>query len=168
MRAQLGRRRAYDAPESEGDLMASLEQVKRVAVKAVDATNPVQLLYGVVEKANPLEIRIHEKLKLEEEFLDVAEHLTRHERIVSLEYLHPYNLPDTRIGDETKDTISSRNNIGSGQEVPYETFNMQYAKMVFEDGLKIDDKVVLIRKQGGHRFLVVARYKEGEEVWSYQ
>lgn len=148
--------------------MASLEQVKRAAVAAVQASNPTQLLYGIVEKAKPLEIRINEKIKLTEEFLDVMEHLTRHERIVSLEYLHPHNWPDSRIGDAAKDTASSRNDIGSGQAVPYETFNMQYAKMVSEDGLKKDDKVVLLRMQGGHRFLVMDRYKEGEKIWSYQ
>ncbi|MFD1203599.1 DUF2577 domain-containing protein [Sporosarcina contaminans] len=135
------------------------DNVKRAAVKAVLAMNPVNVLYGTVEKAKPLEIRIHEKLKLTEEFLDVAEHLTRHERIISLDYQNPKKWPETAIGDAAKDTSSSEG---------YTDYNLKYAKMVFEDGLKKGDKVVLLRVQGGHRFLVYDRYKRGEEVWSYQ
>lgn len=90
--------------ESEGDLM--YDNVKRVAVKAVLATNPVNVLYGTVEKAKPLEIRIHEKLKLTGEFLDVTEHLSK-------------------------------------------------------SGIVKGDKVVLLRVQGGHRFLVIDRYVKG-------
>ena len=135
------------------------DNVKKAAVKAVLAMNPVNVLYGTVEKAKPLEIRIHEKLKLDEEFLDVAEHLTRHERIVSLDYSYPHTWPESRIGDASKKASSSPG---------YDTYNMKHAKMIFDDGLKKGDKVVLLRVQGGHRFLVIDRYKRGEEVWSYQ
>ena len=157
MYPQMERRRTHDGFESEGDLM--YDNVKRAAVKAVLAMNPVNVLYGTVEKAKPLEIRIHEKLKLTEEFLDVTEHLTRHERIVSIDYNNPHTWPETRIGDAPKNTSSSPG---------YDTYNMKYAKMVFDDGLKKGDKVVLLRVQGGHRFLVIDRYLRGEEVWSYQ
>ncbi|MFJ8099412.1 DUF2577 domain-containing protein [Lysinibacillus sp. NPDC096212] len=135
------------------------DNIKKVAVKAVEATNPVNVLYGTVEKAKPLEIRIHEKLKLTEEFLDVAEHLTRHERIVSIDYSYPKKWPESVIGDSLKDTSSSEG---------YTKFDMKYAKMIFENGLKKGDKVALLRVQGGHRFFVIDRYKRGEEVWSYQ
>ncbi|MES1046299.1 DUF2577 domain-containing protein [Bacillus sp. Gen3] len=135
------------------------DNVKKAAVKAVMATNPVNILYGTVENAKPLEIRVHEKLKLTEEFLDIAEHLTRHERIVSVDYQNPKTWPDSVIGDAAKDTSSSEG---------YSKYNLKYAKMIFENGLKKGDKVVLLRVQGGHRFLVIDRYKRGEEVWSYQ
>lgn len=83
-----------------------LDNVKKAAVKAVEATNPVNVLYGNVEKVKPLEIRIHEKLKLTGEFLDVTEQL-------------------------------------------------------FKSGFVKGDKVVLLRVQGGHRFLVIDRYVRG-------
>lgn len=88
--------------ESEGGLM--YDNVKKAAIKAVLASNPVNVLYGTVEKANPLEIRIHEKLTLTGDFLDVTEQL-------------------------------------------------------YKSGITKGDKVVLLRVQGGHRFLVIDRYK---------
>lgn len=104
MYSQVAGSRTHHGTESEGDMM--YDNVKRAAVKAVLATNPVNVLYGTVEKATPLEIRIHEKLKLTSDFLDVAEQL-------------------------------------------------------FKSGIVKGDKVVLLRVQGGHRFLVIDRYVKG-------
>lgn len=138
--------------------MGLLETIKQTSAKAVEAGNPAQVLYGTVEKADPLEIRIHEKLKLTEDFLDVAKHLTRHERIVSIQFENPKTWTEAEIGDAVKTTSSNQG---------FSNYEMKYAKMIFEDGLKIDDKVVLLRIQGGHRFYVLDRYREGEKIWSY-
>lgn len=82
------------------------DKIKKAAVRAVLATNPVNVLYGTVEQESPLEIRVNEKLKLTSEFLDVTEYL-------------------------------------------------------FNRGLVKGDQVVLLRVQGGHRFLVIDRYVKG-------
>ena len=143
--------------------------MKAAAIAAVEASNPVNWLYGTVTKAKPLEIEVHAKLTLTEEFLDVSEHLTRHDRIVSVRYEYPKTWSGSAvIGDADKKAASTRNYIGSGEATAYEKYEMLNARMTFEDGLIKGDKVVLLRMQGGHRFLVVDRYKEGEEVWSYQ
>lgn len=143
--------------------------MKAAAIAAVEASNPVNWLYGTVTKAKPLEIEVHAKLTLTEEFLDVSEHLTRHDRIVSVRYEYPKRWSEsTVIGDTDKEAASTRNYIGSSEATAYEKYEMLNARMTFEDGLVIGDKVTLLRMQGGHRFLVVDRYKEGEEVWSYQ
>ncbi|MDQ0269930.1 DUF2577 domain-containing protein [Cytobacillus purgationiresistens] len=50
-----------------------LEIVKKAAIGANDATNPVNVLFGKVIKASPFEIEIHQKLTLTEEFLVVTD-----------------------------------------------------------------------------------------------
>ncbi len=45
------------------------EAIKRIALAAVKASNPVHLLYGTVTKVNPVEVQIHQKLMLTKEFL---------------------------------------------------------------------------------------------------
>lgn len=45
------------------------ESIKRIALKAFEASNPVNVLFGTVTKANPLEVEIHQKLRLSKEFL---------------------------------------------------------------------------------------------------
>ncbi|MEK4712233.1 DUF2577 domain-containing protein [Sporosarcina sp. FSL K6-5500] len=147
--------------------MSLVDMMKETALGVVSATNPVNWMYGTVVQSKPLEIYVHTKLTLTEEFLDVAESLTRHDRIVSIDYEYPKKWEKKDIGDESKDATSSRANIGSTPSIDYENYNMKYAKLTFEDGLKIDDKVILVRMQGGRKFLVADRYKEGKDIWSY-
>lgn len=61
----------------EGDLMINL--IKQEALKAVNATNPVNVLTGTVTSTNPLKINIHQKLTLTREFLIVTERVTKYE-----------------------------------------------------------------------------------------
>jgi hypothetical protein len=53
--------------------MNMIDLIKQTAIKAVEATNPVNMLFGTVSNANPLEIEIHQKLKLPKEFLTMTE-----------------------------------------------------------------------------------------------
>lgn len=57
--------------------MSLVDLIKNVAVKAVGATNPVHVLFGTVVSENPLEVQIHQKLKLTEEFLVITERVTQ-------------------------------------------------------------------------------------------
>lgn len=147
--------------------MSLVDMMKEAALDVIGTTNPVTWTYGTVVKSKPLEIYVHAKLTLLEEFLDVAESLTRHDRIVSIDYEYPKEWEKNDIGGEPKNAVSSRRNIGSAETVPYEEYKMKYAKLTFEDGLKINDKVILVRMQGGRKFLVADRYKEGKDIWSY-
>lgn len=56
-----------------------LDLMKREALKAVNATNPVNFNIGSVSGVNPLKITVHQKLTLTKEFLIVTERVTRYE-----------------------------------------------------------------------------------------
>ncbi|MED3799941.1 DUF2577 domain-containing protein [Lysinibacillus capsici] len=145
--------------------MSLLDLIKTTAMAAFQASNPVNIVVGEVIESKPLKIEVHSKLILSDEFLLVAEHLTRHERIISLAYEYAQNFSSGRMGDTLKQASSTRKNIGESAPNPYEKYDMKYAKFIFEDGLKIGDKVVLHRVQGGQKYLVSDRYKEGDSVW---
>ncbi|KEF40402.1 Protein of unknown function (DUF2577) [Schinkia azotoformans MEV2011] len=136
------------------------DKMKKIAVEAVNATNPVNLIYGTVTKAKPIEIEVHSKLKLTEEFLDIAEHLTRHERIVSIEHQESAN---RELGDKTEMDFLDTDD----KAAPTTSYKHSYLKLIFEDGLKKGDKVILVRMQGGHKYIVFDRYRDGENIWSY-
>lgn len=57
--------------------MSLIDLIKTVAVKAVEATNPVNVLFGTVVSESPLEIQIHQRLKLTGEFLVITERVTQ-------------------------------------------------------------------------------------------
>ena len=46
-----------------------IETIKKIALDAVDTTNPVNILFGTVIKVNPLQINIEQRLTLDKEHL---------------------------------------------------------------------------------------------------
>ena len=96
--------------------MANLiETIKKAAVDAVRASNPVVFLFGVVIKENPLTINIDQKMELTEEFLVLTSQVKLYETIINNQ------------------------------------------KTIIDNSLKKDEQVILIRMQGGQRFIVLDR-----------
>lgn len=140
--------------------MSIIDLTKAAALAAVEASNPVNLIYGTVIKSKPIEIEIHKDLILTEEFLDIAEHLTRHERIVTIEH---EEMASRKLGDKEEIDFLDTDD----KAYPATKYKHSYVKLIFEDGLKIKEKVVILRMQGGHKFLVIDRYREGKKKWYY-
>lgn len=92
--------------------MGLIDTIKSAALKAVEASNPVNVLFGKVNSVSPLEIEIHQKLILTKEFLVLTERVTKYE----------VNIP---------------------------------LNTLIRNGLKKGDRVVLLREQGGQRFIVL-------------
>lgn len=105
-------------------------------------SKPVNIEIATVTAAPPnLKITLDgDGLELDGGDLVIAEHLTRHDRIVSLDYRYP-NTVD--LGDGSEPTDSSRNNVGSAPAEPYEQYEMKYATMTYEDVLKVGDRVIV-------------------------
>lgn len=93
-------------------------------------------------------------LTLEKDELIVMEHLTRHQRVVSIDYNHPATV---ELGDGSGETVSSRQNIGSTPAIPYEQFEMRYATMTFEDVLKVGDRVAVMSLDDDMVYMVLDR-----------
>ncbi|WP_168120960.1 DUF2577 domain-containing protein [Paenibacillus sp. HB172176] len=92
--------------------MSLLPVIKQAAKDAVDATNPVIVLFGVVTSVNPLKVNVDQRFNLTADFLILTE-ATR----------------------EWKVTLGG-------------------AEYVVREGLQVDDKVILLRMQGGHKYVV--------------
>lgn len=107
-----------------------IDLMKRTAINAMEASNPVKVVFGTVTSVNPIQIEIHQKLKLTKEFLVMTERVTRYE--VDLEHNHSNSAGSTTMG--LTDLLT---------EKPIRT------------GLKSGDKVVLLRVQGGHQYVVL-------------
>lgn len=107
--------------------MSLLETIKRAGVGAVEASNPVIILFGNVIKTNPLEVNVHQRLTLTEDFLMVPESLTRME----IDLKHSHTTSDGNTGDALT------------------------APVVIRKGLEVGDKVILLRVQGGQRYVIL-------------
>ncbi|MGG1555006.1 DUF2577 domain-containing protein [Paenibacillus ferrarius] len=103
--------------------------IKQAGVGAVQASSPVNILFGVVSATNPLEVTVDQRFTLDEDFLIIPESLTEYK--VSLAHTHSYS------GGTT------------GAALPDE--------IVIRRGLEVGDALILIRMQGGNQFLIFDR-----------
>ncbi|GIQ70772.1 DUF2577 domain-containing protein [Xylanibacillus composti] len=110
--------------------MSLLNTIKKASVGAVNAGNPVNVLFGTVTDANPLAVQIDQKTTLSQRFLVVPESITRLE--ISLQHVHEYS------GGGTTETALN-------------------APVVIRRGLAVGDKVLLLRMQGGQSYVVLDR-----------
>lgn len=138
-----------------------LSLIKRAALEGNKVSSPVELMEATVIEAPPelkIKLKSNQKLIIPKELIIVAEHLTRHDRIISINYEYPKTwIKDPDIGDGDKSTSSSRVNIGSSPATPYENYQMRYAKVTYEDLLKIGDEILVMSLQGGQTFYITDR-----------
>lgn len=138
----------------EGDPFSKLNQLFKEGSEAADGAAKIELA-TVTKSAPDLEITLDsDGLLLDKDTLIVAEHLTRHERIVSVKYTFPQLV---ELGDKTADTASNRNNIGQAPDIPYENYEMQYATMTFEDVLKVGDRILVACLDADMTYIILDR-----------
>ncbi|MGG1878130.1 DUF2577 domain-containing protein [Paenibacillus cisolokensis] len=105
-----------------------LDIIKKAALEAVGASNPVAVQIGTVVSISPLEISLDQRITLPEAFLIVPESLTRYE--IDLSHVHKLSgSPDT------EQALTD--------------------KIVIRKGLAVGDAVILVRVQGGQKFVVL-------------
>lgn len=141
-----------------GSMLA--EAIKQLSVHAVNSTSPIQFSFGVVETANPLTIRINQKMVLPDAFLILTNAVKDHSVDITVSWTtevenqHKHgngnNGKPTDAGDEHKHGISGRK------------------KITIYNGLTAGEKVLLLRVQGGQSYVVIDRVDEiittGESV----
>ena len=122
--------------------------MKKAALEAVDASKPVDILYGTVQSVNPLEIFVEQKLILTKEFIIVPEHLTDYETEITFDNPEVKQIYTTWNMEETQE--SNRAKISFKQPAVKH-------KITIYNALKEGDSVILLRKQGGQRYVVFDR-----------
>jgi hypothetical protein len=110
-----------------------LNAIRQAALSAMEAGNPVAIMFGTVMKENPLEVNVDQRFTLDADFLIVPESLTAYE--VDLQHSH------TSTGGTTDDALTQ--------------------PVVIRPGLKVGDRVILLRMQGGQKYLIMDKVVSG-------
>ncbi|MNW42419.1 hypothetical protein D3C74_195870 [compost metagenome] len=105
-------------------MMALGDKIRQLGSDAVNAGNPVSVLFGTVTGINPLEVNVDQRFTLNEDFLIITESLVKYE--VSLKHRHNGAVMEDALVD----------------------------KLVIREGLKVGDSVLLLRMQGGQKYVV--------------
>lgn len=116
-----------------------LQTIKRAAVEAVEASNPVAVSVGTVLSISPLKISLNQALTLTEQFLIVPQGLTDYK---------------TKI-EFTQKTKGAVVELDGKQYNGNITLNATTHEVTIYNGLKVGEKVLLLKMQGGQKYLVI-------------
>ena len=117
--------------------------MKQAALDAVNASKPAEICFGKVTSASPLKILVVQKMTLGAALLVLSRHVT--------DYITTVSIP-TEYG-----WVTQSQSGGSG-EAAFASHNhniiINRQKITVHNGLAVGDEVILIRQQGGQKYIV--------------
>jgi hypothetical protein len=115
--------------------------IKKAAIDAIEARKPVNVCYGKVINANPLKIVVEQKFILEKSQLVLCRNVTEFTTNITM------NWTSERAWNYDGDTIllTHSHDIKGKKQI------------TVHNGLVVGDKVILIRQQGGQKYIVLDR-----------
>lgn len=116
--------------------------MKQAAMEAVKTSQPSNIVFGTVTSASPLKIQISSKITLEKEMLLLTRNVTEFET------------------DITTVNWFTENTSGGAGYALFESHKHELKgkkHIIVHNQLKSGEKVVLIKEQGGQRYIVLDR-----------
>ncbi|OYO91837.1 uncharacterized protein DUF2577 [Lachnotalea glycerini] len=111
--------------------------IKQVAMAAVNESEPATFLYGTVTSVSPLQIQVEQKLLLSKEFLVLTKNVINYEAEIEIDW-----------STESETCTAAHEHKITGKK-----------KVKVLNALKSNDKVILLKQQGGQMYLVIDRVK---------
>lgn len=134
------------------DYSALVKVIKQAGVEATGASGPVNICFGKVMSIEPLQVLVDQKMTLGAAQLVLTRNVTDYEVEVTVEW-------------ETEEEISTHTHaVGdiesdvNQQKHKHDIINKK--KMVIHNSLVEGDELVLIRQQGGQKYIVIDRVGE--------
>ena len=104
--------------------------VKKAAIEAVEASHPSDFLFGKVTSVSPIKVSVEQKMTLASAQLVLTRNVTDYSADVSVDW-------------NTEDANEHNHEI------------MGVKKITIHNGLKVGDEVVLLKKKGGQKYLIL-------------
>lgn len=141
-----------------------VKAMKRAALDAMEASKPVNVYFGEVVSASPLQINVEQKMILGKAQLILSRNVTDFKTMVTVEWesesaltTHKHGLSgNTGSGGEDSHTHALSGNT--------ETTNLKHTheitgkkEITVHNALAVGDEVILIRQQEGQKYIVIDR-----------
>lgn len=151
--------------------MDMINIMKAAALGAVEAGNPVNICFGSVEAEEPLSVSVEQKLILGREQLILTRNVTEYtvemtvdhvteEALEELDFSHNHSYSgETEKGGEPSHShlYAGETDSASGRIAAHAHGYKGRKTFTVHNGLKVGEKVLLIRLQGGQKYLVLDR-----------
>lgn len=121
--------------------------IKKLATDAVEGSNPTAVRIGTVIGVSPLKVRVDQKLILTEEFLILTKSVVDYTISMTVNHMteshtHSHGYTDDSSNRTTDPNTHAHSYTGK-------------KKFTIHNGVKIGDKVILLRIQGGQDYIVL-------------
>lgn len=126
------------------DAVELMKTVKRAALDAVNASKPVEICFGKVTSASPLKILVEQKMTLGKEQLILTRNVTDFKTSITGGNIQNYYYTGSNLS-------------GSAPVSPSHVHAMGKLQITVHNGLVVGDEVILLRQQGGQKYVVVDR-----------
>lgn len=142
------------------------ESMKTIAYNLMQSMKLTDILYGTVSKASPLEIAVDQRFILTESFLVLSNMVKDHAVDITVSMKTEddnYLVPNHTHGNGNN---GSPTTTTSDFDTTHHHDIKGRKKIIMHYGLKVGEKVILVRMQGGRKYLVLDRIEtpicEGE------
>lgn len=137
------------------DAAELVNAVRAAALAATEAAKPVQVCFGRVIRENPLQISVEQKLTLGEAQLVLCRNVTDYKT-----HITGHNVKDFYYLDKLPDPPETSEPPKRPVEPPH-IHAVGRIEIIVHNALKKGEEVVLLRMQGGQKYLVVDRLGKG-------
>ncbi len=116
--------------EMDSALLEFTQAVQEIAVKAVSGMKPAEIRIAEVRRATPLQVYLPGLFIISEEALTLTQNVTNYEIEVEVDW-------ETETSSNHKHSIKGKKTIK------------------INNGLKVGEKVLIFRSQGGDKYIVI-------------
>lgn len=132
--------------------------MKKAAIEAQDSTKPVQVCFGKVTSASPLQILVDQKLTLGKSQLVLTRNVTEFSTMVTVDWTSESSLTTHNHTVKGDNGSGGTINLNTGSKSLAHTHDIAGKKKItVHNGLVVGDEVILLRQQGGQKYIVVDR-----------
>ena len=123
------------------DLNDLYNSIKLAAMKAVETSQPSDFLFGKVTSVSPLKVAVEQKMTLGSAQLVLTRNVTDYKVDVTVEWM-----TEEKSGGSGDSSFASHKHDVSGKK-----------ELTIHNGLKVGDEVILLKKKGGQKYLILDR-----------
>lgn len=139
-----------------------LNIIKRASLDSIEAAKPVNICYGKVTNDSPLEILVDQKMTLNENQLVLSRNVTDFTTDITIDWKSELSLSTHTHTVNVKGSDSDGDMIDiSVESEPTDLTHLHTSigrkPIIVHNKLVVDDEVILIRQQGGQKYIVVDR-----------
>lgn len=135
-----------------------VKAMKRAALDAMEASKPVNVYFGQVVSASPLQINVEQKMILGKAQLILSRNVTDFKTMVTVQWETEKEQQTHTHKVEGSDSEGDSINITSKTQSAKHTHDIVGKKEItIHNALEVGDEVILIRQQEGQKYVVIDR-----------